>query len=117
MTVSDDAISISASELSIRQQVDACIAARQRFDIHADSEFPHKEALGRWLRIYQGERDERGFFRGLKDSVVTGDVIGCLSAAVNSAGYSWDFEQTPTSLTITFDPDPDALPHRNMGPA
>ena len=42
----------------------------------------------------QRERDQRGFFRGLKDSIATGTTDGCLSAAVDGAGYSWDFEQT-----------------------
>lgn len=116
MTVTDDIVSISASDVAVREKVDACIRERRRFNIHADDAFNHKDALGRWLRIYQGGRDRRGFFRGLKDSIATGTVDGCLSAAVDGAGYSWDFEQTQRSLTITFDPNPQALPYRDKGP-
>lgn len=107
--MNDHEVVISSKDEKLRHKVDACIDARQRFVIRADSTFRHHDALIRWLDVYSGQPERRGFFRILIDNVVAGDILGSWAATVQDANYSWDFDVKSKSVAITFDPDPDAL--------
>ncbi|MGI9489023.1 MAG: hypothetical protein ACR2RF_24695 [Geminicoccaceae bacterium] len=107
--MSEDMVAISAEDDKLKGKTDACINARQKFVIVADKTFPHHEALIRWLEVYGGQTDKRGFFRAIRDNIAVGDISGIWAAATLDNDYSWDYAVTEDSITITLDPDPNAL--------
>ena len=100
---------LAADDEKLSERIDALLRARQRFVISVASEFRHKEALIRVLDIRSGARDRRGFFQGVADAVVTGDIMASWTSVVQDSDYSWDYAVTEDSITITLDPDPNAL--------
>lgn len=107
--MSSDMPVLAADDEKLSEKIDALVRERQGFAISVTSEFRHREALIRVLDIWGGARDRRGFFRGIADAVVTGDIMTSWTSVVQDDDYSWNYAVTEDSIAITLDPDPNAL--------